>query len=416
MTDNALFMFLAGSAAAAIVSIFVVNRKQKNIRALLDRVNAYQNEKVTAARKFEEERTTSANALLEAEQQTRRATVAAEEVQSLLDEQSKHFPWLANAFSDLQQLRLQREENQLRYKKHPAVTAANKVAELARSVRATERRFRLTKYRIQFYEKLFPWLTEISGEDIESLINEKLSDSKVDEPGESEVDEPARKWLSEQEWSSLTNTQKYQKALDRWIESRKSSWEIGRDFERFVGYNLERGGYNVAYHGAIEGLEDLGRDLIAKKAGRVLIVQCKYWSRDRLIHEKHVFQTFATAVEYYLDNHAPDPGQGNLFGRGLDLSKVTPVLVVSCALSERAKQAAKVLGVKVQEFISLQRYPMIKCNIAQGAGEKIYHLPFDQQYDTAKILSALGECYAATVAEAEQLGFRRAWRWRPVAT
>lgn len=134
MTDNALFMFLAGEAAAAIVSIFVINGKQKNIRALVAKVDGYHNEKVAAARKFEEERATSAKALLEAEQQTRRAAVAAEEVQSLLDEQSKHFPWLADAFSELQQLRLRREENQLRYKKHPAVAAANKVAELARSV------------------------------------------------------------------------------------------------------------------------------------------------------------------------------------------------------------------------------------------------------------------------------------------
>ena len=132
MTDNALFMFFAGAAAAGIVSILVVNTKQKNIRALLDRVDAYQKEKVVAARKLEEERATSEKALLEAERQTSRAAVAAEEVQSLLNEQSKHFPWLASAFSDLQQLRLQREENQLRYKKRPAVAAANKVAQLSR--------------------------------------------------------------------------------------------------------------------------------------------------------------------------------------------------------------------------------------------------------------------------------------------
>jgi hypothetical protein len=54
---------------------------------------------------------------------------------------------------------------------------------------------------------------------------------------------------------------------------------------------------------------------------------------------------------------------------------------------------------------------MVKCNIAHNTEEKIYHLPFDQQYDRVKI-SLPGE-FSKTVAEAESRGFRRAWRWRP---
>jgi hypothetical protein len=54
---------------------------------------------------------------------------------------------------------------------------------------------------------------------------------------------------------------------------------------------------------------------------------------------------------------------------------------------------------------------MIKCNINQGTKEKIYHLPFDQQYDRTKILPELGEFYADTTAEAEEKGFRRAFRF-----
>jgi hypothetical protein len=44
--------------------------------------------------------------------------------------------------------------------------------------------------------------------------------------------------------------------------------------------------------------------------------------------------------------------------------------------------------------------------------EKIYHLPFDQQYDRTKIIKSKGEFYAKTVIEAELRGFRRAHRWR----
>ena len=58
-------------------------------------------------------------------------------------------------------------------------------------------------------------------------------------------------------------------------------------------------------------------------------------------------------------------------------------------------------------------FPRIKCNIGKdvnGISTKIYHLPFDQQYDKTQIVHK-GECYATTVEEAEKLGFRRAGRW-----
>lgn len=59
----------------------------------------------------------------------------------------------------------------------------------------------------------------------------------------------------------------------------------------------------------------------------------------------------------------------------------------------------------------IEDYPLIKCNISQGTGEKIYHLPFDQQYDKVIIDTHRGEMYAFTVKEAEKNGFRRAFRW-----
>ena len=49
-----------------------------------------------------------------------------------------------------------------------------------------------------------------------------------------------------------------------------------------------------------------------------------------------------------------------------------------------------------------------ECNI--GIEGKIYHLPFDQQYDST-IIEGKDEFMALTVAEAEKAGFRRAYRW-----
>jgi hypothetical protein len=39
-------------------------------------------------------------------------------------------------------------------------------------------------------------------------------------------------------------------------------------------------------------------------------------------------------------------------------------------------------------------------------------LPFDQQYDTTVVELDKGERWVAAAAEAEALGFRRAWRWK----
>lgn len=113
-----------------------------------------------------------------------------------------------------------------------------------------------------------------------------------------------------------------------------------------------------------------------------------------MIHEKHLFQLFGTTVHYRLEN----PGV-----------RVTPVLATTTSLSEVAAEVARALGIRVDSVPLPPSYPMIKCNINPTTTEKIYHLPFDQQYDRTQ-LSRPGECYVATVKEAEHRGFRRAWR------
>ena len=94
---------------------------------------------------------------------------------------------------------------------------------------------------------------------------------------------------------------------------------------------------------------------------------------------------------------------------------VTGTFTTTTTLSERAHQFAAQLGIRVEENVPLADYPRIKCNVGRD-GKRIYHLPFDQQYDTTLIEPDKGERWVATVAEAEALGFRRAWRWKGAAT
>ena len=71
------------------------------------------------------------------------------------------------------------------------------------------------------------------------------------------------------------------------------------------------------------------------------------------------------------------------------------------------------LKIEFVEHFESGDYPCIKCNInrdTNGVETKIYHLPFDQQYD-ATMIDKSGEFMATTVAEAENAGFRRAFKW-----
>ena len=87
------------------------------------------------------------------------------------------------------------------------------------------------------------------------------------------------------------------------------------------------------------------------------------------------------------------------------------VIYTSSKLSDEAKRFAEYLKINVIENELLRDYPMIKCNLGKS-GEKIYHLPFDQQYDKIIISGKKQSCYVSSAVEAERLGYRRAYRWK----
>jgi hypothetical protein len=263
---------------------------------------------------------------------------------------------------------------------------------------------------------LFPWLSDLFDEDIETLLETNpIEQVEGDEHQNSSTQprDPAQAYLSRADYDRLSEPERNQVALDRYLRSRKSNWQIGREFERFVGHRLEQENYRVCYFGATEGLDDLGRDLIATKKEETLIVQCKYWSSNKTLHEKHIYQLYGTCMDYIIENNIqPDSRQGQLFH--LDSTqKIVPLLLTTGRLSERAKRAAKLLQVDFEELpLHSWDYPRIKCNISKRDGTKIYHLPFDQQYDKVRIDRSLSEFFAASCADAHAKGFRRAWRWR----
>lgn len=242
------------------------------------------------------------------------------------------------------------------------------------------------KNQIAFYEYLFPVLEDFGT----------LPPSNAIRAASHESGELSYQWLSKEEYEVLSRPEKLQMWLDNYFGRRsKNSWEAGIKYERYIGYRCEKEGCVVKYSGATLGLNDMGRDLIARRGNTTYVVQCKRYKDGKETHENHIFQLFGSVMHY-----KKDVGEGK---------NVIGVFVTTSTLSQIARECADNLGITVYENIPFEKYPLIKCNVSRN-GEKIYHLPFDQQYDTASITFKNGECYAATISEAESLGFRKAMK------
>lgn len=280
---------------------------------------------------------------------------------------------------------------ELENKKHPAQKAADEVRRVSAEKKALRVRLKYLEYAIKTYHEYFPVLEEYSDDILNEVATLELEDD--DAP---DADRVAR-YISKEEYAQLSTTQRNQLALDKWKARRKSNVEIGRLYERYLGYLYEQDGWAVTFIGALEGLEDMGRDLLCVRDDEVHVVQAKYWSKHKTIHEKHIFQLYGTSL-LVPRTHTE-----------LQDKCITPIFASTTALSETALWAAKALDVQVRSIDMVQDYPVIKCNI--NGDSRIYHLPFDQQYDRVRIIPPKGELYVKTVAEAEAKGFRRAKRY-----
>jgi hypothetical protein len=406
-SDTATFWMFVLAIALSIAILVARSNSQKAKRESAERLrllsdNRQKEIEISELRK----RHAAELGLKDIEQEKLKATMRS--VATIVSQRKIQFPWLASAIADFHAFEAERDAKALETKKHPAIKAADEVREHSRKRRDAEYGFRLLRYRTEYYEKLFPWITEYVGDDVPDTAVD-LSSSPA-EP----TDDPVKNWLNDAEYQKLSVVERNQLALDRWRTSKKSSWQIGRDYERFIGYNYESLGYDVTFTGAIEGLQDMGRDVIARRNNELRVIQCKYWSQDKTIHEKHIFQLFGSALEYaFRLGTFEGVGQLSLFGGPIKTTGVKAVLYTSTKISDIVKEVAKKLDVECNENVRISEYPLVKCNIAIRDGEKIYHLPFDQQYDRTKILAARGEKYVYTIAEAEKAGFRRAWKWRP---
>ena len=191
----------------------------------------------------------------------------------------------------------------------------------------------------------------------------------------------------------ITPAEVAQQELDAFWNSPKNAAEIGRLYERYIGYLNEMNGFNVEYFGIEKGNQDLGRDLICRKQNHTVIIQCKNWSQASTIYAQPIYQLYGTTAHY---------------------AKLHPDETVECAFltttrrfENNALSAARALGVTLKSLPMPSRFPIIKCKIhREFNGEKRhYYLPGQGLYDSIRLDLNNGDCFCQTVAEAEQAGF-----------
>lgn len=375
-------------AVALIIAVVVVYRKFKS-----EEKGRIKVEKELSLLQVENKRkdTTIEALVAEKKELLRQKTAHSNNLEAMLSSNLRAMPWLAGMMADYLTYDLEIEAKKLDWGHN--VQRAHKVASI-REIRAeAKRRIEEAKtavYQLEYLKQLYPAIDDILETDF----------SDLDLDGTIPEYDPIRKYLEKEEWLKLSPSEKNQLALDRYIESRKKSkWQIGRDYELAIAYEYRQKGFDVDTHGSYAGLEDMGRDLIATRGDTILVIQCKYWGREKIIHEKHIFQLFGSVVSYCMENE-------------LDIDKVKGVFVTNIALSPTAKRVADYLGISVAQNHKMVEFPRIKCNVGKDEYgiTHIYHLPMDNQYDATKIEKP-GECSAFTVEEAEMKGFRRAYKW-----
>lgn len=289
-----------------------------------------------------------------------------------------------------------RGSDYLLHKPRPAVKSHQAVQQANARARCFQKESSALKNLLTLYEKQAPWLPEVSELSLQDVLDGLRIQQKLAQVN----DDPVTGYLSATEFASLSVSERNQRALDRYFEYRQRNAALaGRLYERYIGYMCEQGGWDVKYQGATEGVADGGLDLICTKNGKHMLVQCKRLSKAKgsLVRENTVAQIFGAARYFALKS-------------GIRPQSVLAKIVTTSELSDEAKLFAAHLKVAYQENIELGRYPAIKCNVSAD-GELIYHLPMDQQYDKVVITPGRGECYKMTVAEAEAIGFRRAYKW-----
>jgi len=180
--------------------------------------------------------------------------------------------------------------------------------------------------------------------------------------------------------------------------------EVGRDYERYIGYLYECAGWQVVFRGILRGVADRGRDLVCWNDKAVHIVQCKRWSANRLVDGSVVQQLIETTSDYVRRKHGEDQLVFDL--PILGARSIRSVLFTTTSLLPDELGLAHQHNVRFRERYRMRSYPKIKCYHTR-AGDRVYLTPACYSYDSVSINYHKGDFHVHTEAEALRHGFQK---------
>lgn len=109
--------------------------------------------------------------------------------------------------------------------------------------------------------------------------------------------------------------------------------KVGQIYEKYVGRYLQRKGYTVEYKGIKRGFDDEGIDLICCKDEEMLLIQCKNWAKDKVLHENYIFQLYGAWKFYEVT----------------EKKKAAAALYCTCKVTNQARIIARILDIQIVE-------------------------------------------------------------------
>jgi len=174
---------------------------------------------------------------------------AREVVHAMIDDKLVAAELVAEAWADCELATARARAQVLRAKATPAKGAADEVRAKGKELAALRREAKYTQWVLKLYEWHFPWLADLRDDDeARAYLGQPAEPTEADPKAD-----PVSHWLTPEEFAKLSEGERNQRALDRYLVSRKSPWELGRDYERYIGYLREQAGWAVTYQGIFEG-------------------------------------------------------------------------------------------------------------------------------------------------------------------
>lgn len=112
-------------------------------------------------------------------------------------------------------------------------------------------------------------------------------------------------WLTVHYQNGITVRNEKSEIIDLISVQDMGSSDWGFVYERWVGLELERQGWNVDYRGLTLGLSDNGIDLIAFREGRTRYLQCKFLHKS---FGKQKIEQILYKASQYLHKRELNPG------------------------------------------------------------------------------------------------------------